>query len=277
MMGYAMRGACYLPKVTARHLRDVLRFQLWADKARSPALSPAYTLVVLDNQYYQAELNDASIMDVLREIRNHPRMTLACLFKHGQDVPQQLLDADIFITGTHYRYSFFRLFGYWASPAACRVACQLFRVGKAFPVRTPRGLHQLPVGDQTESRYKPLLLNLTDQPLHEQTALFTTNNHAIHTHHRTCKVNEMYAGRDIPTWIRMPPLQPTILQCEQVEWLHRSGYWSPNEVASTQQQVGWIDEWYVRKAAIHIRLLGLEGRHGQSLLPLVLADLICEY
>jgi hypothetical protein len=267
-LSYTLQGACCVRWITSRHLRDVLRFQQWADEGRSPVLPALHTLVVIDGLYLSGELTT-----VLQEIRSHPHITCVCLFRHAADIPQQLLNAEIIVAGTG-PYLGDRSFGHWESPAAYKAALQLFHVHGAFLVYTPRGLHQLPVGVQAEGdTFKRLLPCLTTQLSDEQGVLFMTNNHAVHQYEYTRQKNLAFAGR---AWQKPLP-EPTLLHSEQVVWLHQSGRWPPHQVATTQQQIAWIDACDVRKGAICDLLLALDDADGRPLLPLVLAQLISTY
>jgi hypothetical protein len=93
-MGEMMQAACCFEEASLRDLRDVLRFQQWADDAH---LSVVYTLVVLDHQEHRL-LEEAR--DLVQQMQQHPHITLVCMTKTLLQVPSfVMMAADAVIIG----------------------------------------------------------------------------------------------------------------------------------------------------------------------------------
>jgi hypothetical protein len=80
-----------------RHLRSVLQFQQWADGARSPAMAPLHTLVVIQewDRWRVNQVPDA----LVKALYTHPRITLVWMTDSITHLPcMARQDADIVMT-----------------------------------------------------------------------------------------------------------------------------------------------------------------------------------
>jgi hypothetical protein len=92
----AMPNACRLvggkSRDFIREFKDILRFQQWADEARSPNAPPVYTLVVLGSPL-------KSLWPHILELQSHAHITVVCISNLFVHVPTDVaLATDVFIS-----------------------------------------------------------------------------------------------------------------------------------------------------------------------------------
>jgi hypothetical protein len=274
-IGTLFQSACCFPAAASpRQLRDILRFQQWADEATMVAVD---TLVVLDRQRVGPADHEES--NAIKQMQDHPFITLVCIIECVSQMPlfvRRRFDITMAMTQSRHIHSRRSLWRYldaartrWATFQAFQDTCNQFAANHVAMVRKEQALYCLACANYAYERQpiKPLVFPHQQTCDQDAPSVRLEQEIFLHGRRREWMATVESDCDDDRNSLSTPH---TILTRDQIVWMYRRKRLT--NIDLTHQQVSWIHEWTRLEANLLTHV-----SHITPHLPMVLCDIIVTY